>query len=175
MSGRGEIYLAPTAQSGQFELIPQVYESGVVTAILLLRGDQVDRHADVLRQGAARQQLVKELKELEKNMGQADERIKALFEEQDELLKNIEECDSRIEKYNAEIAGLEKEKQASIKVVERDQPVPMLRISKRIYAGNRIAGTQAHMMIKDDVGNCKFVEIDSGDANNPKVIQQQNM
>lgn len=125
--------------------------------------------------GDARQQLAREIKELEKNMEQADERIKSLFEEQDELLKSIEECERQIEKFNAELEGLEKEKRASIKVVERDQPVPIIKVSKRIYAGNRITGTQASTIIKNDVGMCKFVEIDSGDANNPKVLDQQNL
>ena len=122
-----------------------------------------------------RQQLARDLKALEKNMEQADQRIKDLFREQDEILGKIDALDGKIEQINLELSGVQKEKEASVKKLERQDAVPLLKISKKVFSGTRIIGTQASTSVKHDSGMCKFMEIDSDNTDTPKLIVQQNL
>jgi uncharacterized protein (DUF342 family)/ActR/RegA family two-component response regulator len=122
-----------------------------------------------------KQKLIKELKDLENGIKQADERIKGIFEEQDAILRQIEENENQIAKLNVEFAGLQKEKELSTEALTRTAPDPTIKVNKKIYSGTRITGTQATMIIKDDLGMSKFVEIDSDNPDNPKLITHQTL
>ncbi|MCK5100958.1 MAG: DUF342 domain-containing protein [Desulfobacteraceae bacterium] len=119
--------------------------------------------------------LAKELKDLDNAVKQADERIKNIFEEQDKVLSKIEERDTKIAELNVELSGLQKEKKASTEALTKTEPTPIIKVNKKIYTGTRIAGTEASMIIKNDLGMSKFEEIDTGDPENPKQITHQTM
>ncbi len=122
-----------------------------------------------------KQKLVAELKEIELSIEQADERIKAIFKEQDEAMQVIQECEQKIDDGNSRIREIEKEKEVILTRLEREDPIAMLTVSKKIYRGSRVMGTQASMILKDEMGASKFMEIDSGNADAPKQITVQSI
>ena len=119
--------------------------------------------------------LSKELKDLDNAVKQADERIKGIFEEQDKILSMIEAHEAQIAKFNVELADLQKEKEMSTKTITKTEPVPIIKVNKKIYSGTRITGTEASMIIKNDLGGSQFEEISSSDPDNPKSIIHKNL
>ncbi|MDM8537920.1 hypothetical protein QUF70_14280, partial [Desulfobacterales bacterium HSG17] len=120
-------------------------------------------------------QIVKELKELEVTVQKADERIKAIFQEQDMVQQKSTECENKIGELNKEIKSIESEKNKLISRFEKEDPIPELKATKKLYTGTRITGTQASMIVKDDLGASKFTEIDSDNPDNPKQLVHQTL
>lgn len=131
-------------------------------------GEAKDNKAEKLK-------LANEMKGLEKNLDQADERIKGIFEEQDKVLQKIENCDAIIKESNERLTELKNEKEASVAGIKEEDPVPMLKISKKIFSGTRIEGTEATMIVENDLGMSRFMEIETNDPENPKQITQQTL
>ncbi|MCD4719691.1 MAG: FapA family protein [Desulfobacula sp.] len=119
--------------------------------------------------------IVKDLKELETTVQQSDERIKAIFEEQDIVQQKSTACEKKIEELNEEIKTIQKEKEKLIGKLEKENPVPELKVSKKLYTGTRITGTQASMILKQDLGASKFTEIDSENPDSPKQLIHQTL
>jgi len=119
--------------------------------------------------------IVKELKELEITVQHADERIKAIFHEQDMVQQKSNDCENKIEGLNVDIKNIVKEKDKLMGKLEQEDPVPELKATKKLYSGTRITGTQASMIIKQDLGASKFTEIDSDDKDNPKQLVHQTI
>ncbi|MBU2431055.1 MAG: DUF342 domain-containing protein, partial [Proteobacteria bacterium] len=117
--------------------------------------------------------IAKELKELEATVQKSDERIKAIFEEQDMVQQNSNACEQKIEMLNDEIKEIRKEKDKIINRLEKDDPVPEVKITKKAYTGTRITGTTATMILKQDLGASKFTEIDSDNPDSPKQLIHQ--
>jgi uncharacterized protein (DUF342 family) len=122
-----------------------------------------------------KQNLVNELKSIETSIEQADERIKGIFEEQDKVMQKINEWDTIIEDANYRIEDLEKEKQKSTKQLEKEDPIPMLKVNKKLFRGTKIMGTMASLILQSDIGMSKFMEIDSDNPDNPKQIVHQTL
>ena len=122
-----------------------------------------------------KQKLVNELKEIEASIEQADERIKTIFEAQDGVMNKIQDCDTKIEALNQEIADLQKEKEGATKRLEREDPIPILKVNKKLYRGTKIMGTMASTILGDDIGMSKFMEIDSQNPDTPKQITHQTL
>ncbi len=120
-------------------------------------------------------QIVKELKDLEVTVQKADERIKAIFQEQDLVLQKSTECEEKIGKLNEEIKSIDTEKKKLISRFEKEDPIPELKATKKIYTGTRIVGTQASTIVKDDLGASKYTEIDSDNPDNPKQLVHQTL
>jgi len=120
-------------------------------------------------------QIVKELKDLEVTVQKADERIKAIFQEQDLVLQKSTECEEKIGKLNEEIKSIDTEKKKLISRFEKEDPIPELKVTKKIYTGTRIVGTQASTIVKDDLGASKYTEIDSDNPDNPKQLVHQTL
>jgi uncharacterized protein (DUF342 family)/ActR/RegA family two-component response regulator len=114
--------------------------------------------------------IVKEMKELEVTVQQADERIKAIFEEQDRVQQQSDACEKEIETLNTEIKTIEHEKNKIVSTLEKEAPIPVLKANKRLYTGTRIMGTQASLIIKQDLGASQFTEIDSENPDSPKQL-----
>lgn len=119
--------------------------------------------------------IVKELKELQTTVQHADERIKAIFEEQDMVQQKSVESENKIERLNEEMKTIKKEKEKIIGKLENDTPIPELKATKKLYTGTRIIGTQASMILKQDFGASKFTEIDSDNPDNPKQLIHQTL
>ncbi|MCD4674777.1 MAG: FapA family protein, partial [Desulfobacula sp.] len=119
--------------------------------------------------------IIKELKELEATVQQADERIKTIFEEQDIVQQQSYECEKKIEELNQEIKNINKEKEKLTSRLEKEDPIPELKVNKKLYTGTRITGTQASMILKQDLGASKFTEIDSENPDNPKQLIHQTI
>ena len=119
--------------------------------------------------------IVKELKELEITVQKADERIKAIFQEQDMVQQKSTECENKIGELNKEIKSINSEKDKLISRFEKEDPIPELKATKKLYTGTRIVGTQASMIVKDDLGASKFTEIDSDNPDNPKQLVHQTL
>ncbi|MCK5541181.1 MAG: DUF342 domain-containing protein [Desulfobacterales bacterium] len=139
---------------------------------LIKKIDFTEKKIGETKDSEEKQKLVKDL---ENGIKQADERIKGIFEEQDSILNKIEEHEIQIAKLNVEFSGLKKEKEMSIEALSETEPNPTLKVNKKIYSGTRITGTQATMMIQNDLGMSKFVEIDSDNPDNPKLITHQTL
>jgi uncharacterized protein (DUF342 family)/FixJ family two-component response regulator len=114
--------------------------------------------------------IVKEMKELEITVQKADDRIKAIFEEQDMAQQKSDACENEIKNLNDEIKVVENEKSKILGNLEREDPVPELKANKKLYTGTRITGTQASMILKQDFGASQFTEIDSENPDNPKQL-----
>lgn len=120
-----------------------------------------------------RTRLAKEMKELEATVTQADERIKAIFQEQDLAQQKANECEKKIEDITLAIKVIEDEKNKVVSRLEREIPLPELKVNKRLYTGTRITGTEASMILKQDMGPSKFNEIDSESPDSPKQLVHQ--
>ncbi|NOX33693.1 MAG: DUF342 domain-containing protein [Deltaproteobacteria bacterium] len=119
--------------------------------------------------------IAKELKGIEATIQKADERIKAIFHEQDMVQQKSNECEKKIEDLNQEIMSINKEKDKIISTLEKEDPVPELKVNKKLYTGTRITGTMASMILKQDLGASKFSEIDSENPDNPKQLIHQTL
>ncbi|MCG8639653.1 MAG: FapA family protein [Desulfobacterales bacterium] len=117
--------------------------------------------------------IQKELKELEITIQKADERIKAIFQEQDLAQQQAAECERQIEEISSRIKAVEDEKLTIIGRLEKDEAVAEFKINKRIYTGTRIMGAEASMILKQDMGPSKFTEIDSENPDSPKQLIHQ--
>lgn len=117
-------------------------------------------------------EIVKELKKLEKTIIQADERIKAIFQEQDISHQKSNECEKTIGQLNEEIKTIQTEKDKLIRRLEKDDPVPELKVNKKVFTGTRITGTLASMILKQDLGASKFTEIDSENPDTKQIMHQ---
>ena len=117
--------------------------------------------------------IQKELKELEITIQKADERIKAIFHEQDLAQQQAAECERLIEEISCRIKAVEDEKQTIIGRLEKEDAFAEFKISKRIYTGTRIMGTETSMILKQDMGPSKFTEIDSENPDSPKQLVHQ--
>jgi uncharacterized protein (DUF342 family)/ActR/RegA family two-component response regulator len=119
--------------------------------------------------------IVKEMKELEETVKKADERIKAIFQQQDLAQQQANECEAKIGGYTEEIKQIETEKKKIISRLERENAVAELKVSKRAYTGTRVTGTLASMILKQDMGASKFTEIDSESPDSPKQLIHQTL
>ena len=63
----------------------------------------------------------------------------------------------------------------SLESLTKIDPIPVLKVNKKLYSGTKITGTKASMLIKNDLGMSKFEEIDSDNPDNPKQITHQNL
>lgn len=122
-----------------------------------------------------REAIVKEMKELEETVKQADERIKAIFQEQDMAQQQANECEEKIKELTQEINIINQEKDRIVGRLERENPFPELKATKRIYTGTRITGTESSMIVKQDMGASKFTEIDSQSPDSPKKLVHQTL
>jgi uncharacterized protein (DUF342 family)/response regulator RpfG family c-di-GMP phosphodiesterase len=137
--------------------------------------DFLENRISEIKEKEEKTKIAKELKELEATVKHADERIKAIFEEQDMVQQKSQEYKNRIEALNEEIQNIKKEKEKLINRLEKEDPVPELKVNKKLYTGTRITGTQASMIIKQDLGASKFIEIDSENPDNPKQLIHQTL
>lgn len=119
--------------------------------------------------------MAKDLKEIEEAIEKADERIKGIFQDQDAVMQKIQDCDTKIEDGNAQVQALEKEKTTITSRLEREDPIPMLKATKKLYRGTKIMGTAASLILQDEMGASKYMEIDTGNPDNPKQITHQTI
>ncbi len=119
--------------------------------------------------------IVKELKDLEETVQKADKRIKVIFEKQDIAQAKSKECEKQIEKLNGEIKAINDEKDKIIQALEKEEAVPELKVTKRVYTGTKIMGTGSSMILRQDYGASKFTEIDSQDSESPRQMSHQTM
>ncbi len=117
-----------------------------------------------------KENIVKELKDLEATVQKSDERIKAIFEEQDIVQQKANACEQKIGTLNEDIKGIQREKDKIIGYLEKEDPIPELKITKKAYTGTRLTGTLASMILKQDMGASKFEEIDSDNPDAPKQL-----
>ncbi|MCP3943994.1 MAG: DUF342 domain-containing protein [Desulfobacteraceae bacterium] len=122
-----------------------------------------------------KQKLVGELKEIETNIEQADERIKTIFESQDAVMNEIQDCDTKIDQFNTQIEDLKKEKERATNRLEKEEPIPIIVVNKKLFRGTKIMGTMASTILQDEIGMSKFMEIDSQNPDNPKQITHQTI
>ena len=122
-----------------------------------------------------RLKLAQDLKEIEVSIDQADERIRAIFEDQDGVMQKINACDEKIKEGNDRIKAIEKEKATIVTRLEREDPIPLLTVNKRVYRGTKIMGTAASLILQNEMGATKFMEIDTGNSEAPKQITHQTI
>lgn len=132
-----------------------------------------DQMAEVSKEERAL--MAKEIQELELNIQQADERIKAIFAEQDLAQQRSNDCETKIEELTNIIKEVQKEKEKIVSRLKREKPMPEIKVNKRLYTGTRLTGTQASMILKQDMGASKFTEIDSGSPDSPKQLIHQTI
>ena len=137
--------------------------------------DYLENKIGELKEKEEKAKIVKELKELEATVQQADKRIKAIFEEQDVVQQKSNENEKKIEELNEKIQSIQKEKDKLISRLEKEDPIPELKVNKKLYTGTRITGTQASMILKQDLGASKFTEIDSQNPDSPKQLIHQTI
>jgi uncharacterized protein (DUF342 family)/YesN/AraC family two-component response regulator len=137
--------------------------------------DFLENQLDEIKETEKKANIIKEVKELEVTGQQCDERIKGIFQEQDIVQQEANECENKIVALNEEIKSIIQEKQKIISRLEKDDPVPELKVNKKLYTGTRITGTVANMILKQDFGASKFSEIDSEDPESPKKITHQTL
>jgi hypothetical protein len=137
--------------------------------------DFLENQMGEVKEKEERERITKELKELEISVQQADERIKAIFQEQDQAQQQSSECEQKIADITTEIKTIEDEKQKIVGRLEREEAVAELKVTKKLYTGTRVTGSQASMILKQDMGASKFNEIDSENPDNPKQLIHQTI
>ncbi len=120
-------------------------------------------------------EISKEIKELEAAVDKADERIKAIFEAQDLVQQKSNDCEKKIEELTQENQGIKKERDKIVGRLEQEGPFPEIKVNKKLYTGTRLTGTEASMILKQDMGASKFTEVDSEDPGSPKQLIHQSI
>lgn len=121
-----------------------------------------------------KEKTVKEIKEIQAAVQHADERIKAIFQEQDMAMQNSAEYEKKIQGIEEEIKMIAKEKDTIIRRLESEPPICELKAVKT-YTGTRITGSKASMILKQDFGPTRFTEIDSQNPDSPRQLIHQPM
>lgn len=137
--------------------------------------DFLENRLGEIKEKEEKEKSLKELKDIQATVQQADERIKALFREQDTVQQNSLACEQKIDALDQDIKAVQKEKDKIISRLEADPPIPELKALKKIYTGTRITGTTASMILKQDFGASKFTEIDSDNIDTPKQLIHQTL
>lgn len=119
--------------------------------------------------------LASELKELEHNIEQANERIKAIFEQQDKARQETVRCEKDIEAFTHQIKDLETQKNNYIHRVEKDDPSPVLTVTSKIFRGTKLAGASTAKELKSDYGPSRFEVAASDDVDMPGRIEHKNL
>jgi predicted nuclease with TOPRIM domain len=119
--------------------------------------------------------LAAELKELEINIEKANERIQGIFEAQDMAQKKIAAFDTDIHRFHQETKDLETEKQKVLEQIQKNDPIPMLKVGKKIFAGTRIASIGSFKEIHADCGMAKFEGTGPADGDGPGRIVQHTL
>lgn len=119
---------------------------------------------------AEKSRIVKEMKEMEVSNQQIDERIKAIFVEQDSAQQQSEACETEIEQIKLAIKAIEDEKQKIVGRLEKEEAIAVLKANKKIFTGTRIAGMEASLILKQDTGASQFDEIDTEDPDVSKKL-----
>ena len=137
--------------------------------------DFLENRLGEIKEKEEKEKSLKELKDIQATVQQADERIKALFREQDTVQQNSLACEQKIDALDQDIKAVQKERDKIISRLEADPPIPELKALKKIYTGTRITGTTASMILKQDFGASKFTEIDSDNMDTPKQLIHQTL
>jgi hypothetical protein len=119
--------------------------------------------------------LAAELKELEINIEKANERIQGIFEAQDMAQKKIAAFDTDIHRFHQETKDLETEKQKVLEQIQKNDPIPMLKVGKKIFAGTRILGMGSARELNTDCGMAKFEGTGPADGDGPGRIVQHTL
>jgi len=114
--------------------------------------------------------LLNRIEELKNAVGNADKKIKAVFDEQDQVLSIMEENQTAVQLLNNELDGLKKEKKESIKLLSGLPEVPILRVNRKICSGTMVKCTRASMVVRENFGRSEFVQIDSDTTGKVKTI-----
>lgn len=117
-----------------------------------------------------KKELVRELNEIEQAIETADQRIKGIFEDQDRVMQKVEAEEKKIAGFNNEIKALTEERDLLVRGLRKEDPIPLIKVNKKAFRYTRIMGTSAAMMLQNDMGASKFMEIDTDDAEAPKQI-----
>jgi hypothetical protein len=104
-----------------------------------------------------------EIKNMENTINESDDIIRRIFDDQDIIMQGIAKYDEKIKTRADELEMLKLEKKAMEEIDEFDEPVPVVRVKRKILAGTKIMGPKSFMVVKHNLGACKIMEIDSSD------------
>ncbi|GEM_PF-560427 len=107
--------------------------------------------------------ISKEIKKTEQAAKESDETIQNIFEIQDQIMQEISKYEKEIDSAANTLEIIKLEKKAMEEIAEFDEPVPVVRVNRKIFSGTRIVGPKSSMVVKHDLGACKIMEIDSSD------------
>ncbi len=107
--------------------------------------------------------IAEEIKNMENTIKESDEIIKNIFETQDMIMQDIIKYEKRINADKDELEIIMLEKKAMEEISEFEEPVPIVKINRKVLAGTKIIGPRSSMIIRNDLGPCKIMEIDSND------------
>ncbi len=115
--------------------------------------------------------IAEEIKNMENTIKESDEIIKNIFDSQDMIMQDIIKYEKRINADKDELEIIMLEKKAMEEIAEFEEPVPIVRINRKVLAGTKIIGPGSSMIIRNDLGPCKIMEIDSNDPSDKEGRQ----
>ncbi len=119
--------------------------------------------------------LVKELKELEIRIQDANERIDNIFKKQDETQTDIDRCETEIKTITDQINDLEGQKKKYTDNVRNEDPTPMLVITSKAFRDTKLFGNESVKVLKDDFGASKFLIIFPKESDASERIEHLNL
>ncbi|MFO7751300.1 MAG: hypothetical protein R6V54_14520 [Desulfobacteraceae bacterium] len=96
------------------------------------------------RADASASTAVNKIKELETVLKQIDEKIEAVFENQDAVQKKIQVCDGKTKHFSGQLEGLKKEKEAFLEFLLLNDPVAVLTVNKKILQAQKLLAPHQH-------------------------------
>ena len=119
-----------------------------------------------------RVKVLKEIKEIALSIENTDKEIKYIFETQDEITKAIAACEQKTKDIDTRLKDLRHQKKSALKAAETDKDIPVVKVKKCIYEGTKITGSETSMIIKNRLGPCKIMEIESSDRDGKQMVIQ---
>lgn len=96
---------------------------------------------------------------LEEKVRASEEKINKSFERQDAIAVEISRKKDRIQQIEMENHILETEKNGLKEIADKKDPVPELKVTKKIMQGTRIGGTDSFLIVRDTLSRCKIIEV----------------
>jgi Tfp pilus assembly protein PilN len=96
---------------------------------------------------------------LEAKIRQAEEAINKGFEDQEDIAAEISQKMSQIQIIEKKNERLDSEKQSLNEMASRKEPIPRVKVARKVIPGTRIEGPHSFIVIHDTTSRCEIAEL----------------
>ena len=121
----------------------------------------------------ALQRYTHAIKQLQNQTKQEEAEINRGFERQDAIDTEITRKKELVNHFETLTASLSDEKKRLVEFTEKDNPLPELRVAKKIMAGTRIEAIHSSLTLRESASRCRIMETNRIEAGDKKASEPE--